>query len=393
MQTQALCGARIFTGSEFLDHHAIVQTAGRVERVCPVDEVEPEIQRLTLHGGVLAPGFIDLQTNGGGGVLFNNAPTIQSLQTMLTAHRKGGTTALLPTLVTDKVSVQEQALAAVLRAVDDGFDSVLGVHFEGPFLDIERRGVHREDYVRTMTDQDVDWLASITQCRVLLTLAPEHVLPGQIKTLTDAGVIVCAGHSAGSYQQTMNAIAEGLSGFTHVFNAMSPLGSREPGVVGAALSDTSSWCGIIVDCHHVHPATVSIALRAKPRGKLYLVTDSMATVGSDTKSFELYGKTIRERDGRLVNHEDRLAGSAISMIDAVRATHEVVGVPLDESLRMASLYPAQFIGESEQRGRIETGFRADIVHFDERFDVLNTWVAGEQRSHTTESEFNESRHT
>ena len=383
MRTEALCGARVFTGAKFLDHHAVVLTNGQIERVCPVDEVDREIKRVTLPDGILAPGFIDLQVNGGGGVLFNNSPTIQSLQTMLSAHRAGGTTALLPTLVTDTQTVQEQAIEAVKHALDQGVDSVLGVHFEGPFLDIERRGVHREDYVRAMTDEDIGWLKSAASCRVMLTLAPEHVNPGQIKALTDAGIIVCAGHSAANFQQTMDAIAEGLSGFTHLFNAMTPLGSREPGVVGAALSDADSWCGIIVDCHHVHPATISVALRAKPKGKLYLVTDSMATVGSVTKSFELYGKTIHEDDGHLVNHEGRLAGSAISMIDAVRISHQAVGVALDECLRMASLYPAQFIGESDRRGRIERRFRADLVHFNERFDVLNTWVAGDQQSHNT----------
>jgi len=383
VQSQALTGTRVFTGAEFLDHHAVVLENGRIDCVCTADEIDPDIPLLPLDGGVLAPGFIDLQVNGGGGVLFNNSPTVRSLQTILAGHRQGGTTALLPTLITDTPDVQRQGLEAVQHAIQQGLDSVLGVHLEGPFLDKERRGVHRENYVRALNEEDIGWLKSAaTTCRIMLTLAPEHAAPGQIRSLSDAGIVVCGGHSAAGYQETKDAIAEGLRGFTHLFNAMSPLGSREPGVVGAALSDPGSWCGIIVDGHHVHPATVSVALRAKPKGKLYLVTDAMATVGSNTKSFELYGQTIQETGGRLVNHEGRLAGSAISMIDAVRTTHQAVGVALDECLRMASLYPAQFIGESERRGRIAAGFRADLVHFGESFDVQDTWVAGDRQSHS-----------
>ena len=381
MQSQAIRGARIFSGSEFLDQHAIVVTEGRIERICPDDRVESGTPCLDLPGGTVAPGFIDLQVNGGGGVLFNNAPTFTSLGTMLKAHRHGGTTALLPTIITDAQTVREQALESIQEAMDRGLDGVLGLHFEGPFLDTGRRGVHSETHVRPIDDDDVTWLESISLCRVMLTLAPEHVSPERIEKLSHAGVIVCAGHSAATLEQTNAAIAAGLRGFTHLFNAMSPLGSREPGMVGAALASADCWCGIIVDGHHVHPTNVLLALRALPQGKLYLVSDSMATVGAEEKSFELYGETIAEKDGHLVNQEGRLAGSAISMIDAVRNTHKDVGVPLDECLRMASLYPAELIGDASQRGRIDAGYRADLVHFDEDFEVLNTWVVGEQHSH------------
>ena len=384
MQLQALTGARVFTGAEFLDHHTVVLANGRIDRVCPSEEIDCGTPLVHLTGGVLAPGFIDLQVNGGGGVLFNNSPTLGALESILSSHRQGGTTALLPTFITDTPKQQRRGLEAVQHAIQQGLDSVLGVHFEGPFLDKDRCGVHRENFVRAMNDEDIGWLKSAaSSCRIMLTLAPEHVAPGQIRALSDAGILVCGGHSAAGYEETMAATAEGLCGFTHLFNAMSPLGSREPGMVGAALSDPDSWCGIIVDGHHVHPATVSVALNAKPKGKLYLVTDAMATVGSATNSFELYGETIHETDGRLVNRAGRLAGSAISMIEAVRTTHQAVGVALDECLRMASLYPAQFIGESENRGRIATNFRSDLVHFGDKFDVLNTWVAGKRRSHIT----------
>jgi N-acetylglucosamine-6-phosphate deacetylase len=215
----------------------------------------------------------------------------------------------------------------------------------------------------------------------MLTLAPEQVRPGQIKTLVDAGLVVCAGHTDAHFEQVQRALAEGLSGFTHLYNAMRPSTGREPGVVGAALADSNSWCGIIIDQHHVHAACARIAYAAKPRGKMYLVSDAMSTVGAAQKSFEIYGETIAEQNGCLVNSEGRLAGSAIGMIDAVRLNTEWVGVPLAESLRMAALYPAQFMQLDQHLGRIAPGYRADLVHFSAAYKVAHSWVAGAVRAH------------
>jgi N-acetylglucosamine-6-phosphate deacetylase len=216
---------------------------------------------------------------------------------------------------------------------------------------------------------------------MMLTLAPEQTHTGQIKTLTEAGIIVCAGHTDALAEEVSNALKEGLQGFTHLFNAMRPMTSREPGVVGAALADSSSYCGIIVDGHHVHPSTVLVAHNAKASGKLYLVSDAMATIGSTQKSFELYGETINESNGRLINNEGKLAGSAIGLIDAVRLSHHEVGLELEQCLKMASLYPAQFMKIDNRYGRIQKGYSANLVHFTNEFNVTSTWLNGEIQHH------------
>ncbi|MEM8816319.1 MAG: N-acetylglucosamine-6-phosphate deacetylase [Pseudomonadota bacterium] len=377
MATSALVGARVFDGERFLPEHAVVLQAGLVDTVCRVDQLASGIERLDLGGGVLAPGFIDIQVNGGGGVLLNNAPTTGGLQTLVDAHRAGGTTACMPTIITDAERIQKQALEAFEQADAAGVAGLLGIHFEGPYLSTRRRGVHSDTFIREASPADLDWLCEAAAgCRILLTVAPEAMRPGQIARLTEAGVLVFCGHTAASFEQTMSAVSEGAAGFTHLFNAMSPLGSREPGVVGAALLADDTYCGIICDGHHVHADVIRLAHRAKPRGKLLLVSDAMATVGATTKSFELYGETISESGGRLVNGEGRLAGSAISMLDAVRYTHLECGIALDECLRMASRYPAELLGVSGERGYLRPAYRADLVHFDETLSAARTWVSG-----------------
>ena len=264
-----------------------------------------------------------------------------------------------------------------------GNAGVLGIHIEGPFFDLGKRGAHKASMIRPPLAEDIDWLSSLSDLNVIVTLAPEHAQPGQIRQLAEAGVHVCAGHTNASYEQIKNAVAEGLRGFTHVFNAMSPLAGREPGAVGAALDSDNTWAGIIADGHHVHPASIRIAQRMKPAGKLLLVTDAMSSVGSEVSSFEIYGERIQERGGRLVNSDGVLAGSAIGMIDAVRIATSIVGLPLEESLRMASLYPATFLTLEHELGRIAKGFRADLVHFDKDFQVHSTWLAGVQQCHSS----------
>jgi len=300
---------------------------------------------------------------------------------MLAAHRATGTTSMLPTLMSDTREVQQAAVDAVREARAGGNAGIAGLHIEGPFFEPGRRGAHSASMIRPPQAQDIDWLCSIQDLPLLVTLAPEHAHTGQIGQLARSGVHVCAGHTNASYQEVRDAAKEGLHGITHLFNAMSPLTSREPGTVGAALDDDSLWAGIIADGHHVHPASIRLAHRAKPAGKLVLVTDAMATVGGDSTAFEIYGEEIRERDGRLVNADGVLAGSAIGMIDAVCYTHRTVGLPLEECLRMASLYPAAVLKLDDSLGRIASGYRADLVHFDENFTVYNTWLAGQRLSH------------
>ena len=382
---QALVGARIFTGEDFLEKHALIINDGVIEAPVSSENLPSGIATIELSGGVLAPGFIDLQVNGGGGAFFTNDTSVSAIQIMLDGHRPTGTTSLLPTLISDTREVHQAGTRAIADAVAAGLKGVLGVHVEGPFFDMARRGAHNERYIRKMEQADIDWLVASVKAqhefKVMLTLAPEHADAGQIKQLTSAGVVVCAGHTDGHYEDVVKALQEGLSGFTHLYNAMRPTTGREPGVVGAALEDANSWCGIIIDTYHVHAASARIAYAAKPKGKMYLVTDAMSTVGSPEKSFQIYGETIYEKDGCLVNAEGRLAGSAIGMIDAVRLNTDWVGVDLAESLRMASLYPAEFMQVDHHLGRIRENYRADLVHFTDDFKVTHTWVAGDVRKH------------
>jgi N-acetylglucosamine-6-phosphate deacetylase len=374
--TQALIGARIFDGECFLHHHAVIHEAGKVVGVVTEDELPVTMETVNLNGGVLAPGFVDLQANGGGGVLFNNDTSAEAIECILKGHRSAGTTSVMLTLMTDTQQRQRLAVEAYNRCVESGVAGMLGLHFEGPFFNLSRSGVHNKNWIRQSEQEDIDWLLSLQGISLIVTLAPERTDPSHIKALTDAGIRVCVGHTEATYDETNLAIANGASGFTHLYNAMRPLQSREPGVVGAALRNADTWCGIIVDGHHVHSGSVFTAYSAKPKGKLYLVSDAMATVGSDEKSFELYGETIREENGRLVNSVGRLAGSAIGLIDAVKTSVQAVGIPLNEALRMASLYPAEYMQLDSSIGRLRENFNADMVHFDENFNVQNTWVAG-----------------
>ncbi len=373
----ALVGARVFDGSEVLSRHAVVIESGLVKDVRQIERLDAGIERQSLDGGLLTAGFIDIQVNGGGGLLFNNEPTVDGLRTLVVAHRAGGTTACMPTVITDVERVRRQAFEAVSRAFDEDVDGLLGLHFEGPYLSASRRGAHSESLIRAPLPADIDWLCDVaSDCRLLLTVAPETMRPGQIARLAEAGILVFLGHTAASFEQVESALSEGAVGFTHLFNAMTPLASREPGAVGAALLADSAYCGIICDGHHVHADAVRLAHRVKPRGKLLLVTDAMATTGAADPSFELYGETITERGGRLVNEEGRLAGSAISMAQAVGNAHTKCRLPLDECLRMASLYPAELLGISQERGRLRRGYRADMVHLDDDLQVRDVWIAG-----------------
>ncbi|WP_339617615.1 N-acetylglucosamine-6-phosphate deacetylase [uncultured Gilvimarinus sp.] len=381
---QALVGARIFTGDKFLDNQVLIIDGDKLIFTAGNDNVVHDADIIDLDGGIIAPGFIDLQVNGGGGSFFTNDTSVSALQTMLDGHRPTGTTSMLPTLISDTRDTHQAGVRAVADAVTSGMSGILGIHIEGPFFDMDKRGAHNARYIREMEPADTQWLTEISgDFATMITLAPEHAHTGQIKTLVKAGLIVCAGHSNAHYEQVMAGIDEGISGFTHLYNAMRPLTGRDPGVVGAAFASDDTWCAIICDNHHVHPGAVRAALNAKPNGKLYLVTDAMSTVGSTQKSFSIYGETIYEQDGALVNAEGRLAGSAIGMIDAVRICHQDVGVELGECLRMASLYPAQYLQLDNQLGQIATGWRADLVHFDNDFNVRNTWVAGAHQSHTS----------
>jgi N-acetylglucosamine-6-phosphate deacetylase len=329
-----------------------------------------------LAGGVLAPGFVDAQVNGGGGVLLNDAPTAAGVRTICDAHARFGTTALLPTLITDLPEITAKAVASVKQAIAASAPGCLGIHLEGPFLSPERRGAHDASLMRPMTDADVDEILSLGIETLLITVSPDRVPPAIIRRLVQGGVIVSLGHSNATYDQILAAVDAGARGITHLFNAMSPLTHRAPGIVGGALDSGELWCGLIADGHHVHPAAIGIALRAKRQpGRIFLVTDAMSTVGSDQQTITLNGRTAWRRNGALELEDGTLAGSDLDMMSGVRYLVKQVGVELGEALRMASTYPAEFLRRPEL-GRIAAGARADFVHISDDLKAMAVWRAG-----------------
>jgi N-acetylglucosamine-6-phosphate deacetylase len=380
-QDRVLVNGRVLTDIGFRDGLAVVIGAGNIRLVAEEGDVRVQaacsaMQVHDLEGGSLLPGFIDAQVNGGGGVLFNNAPTVEALRTIAKAHRSFGTTGFLPTLISDDVEVMRDAIAAVHDAIEQGVPGILGIHLEGPYLAPARKGTHDAGKFRVPDARELALATSLDNGCTLLTLAPERLPVESIRMLVANGAIVAAGHTAGSYEEIRRGLDAGIRGFTHLFNAMTPLQGREPGVVGAALEDRDSWCGLIVDGVHVHPASLRVALAAKPRGKCFLVTDAMPPVGAEAPDYVLYGETITSIDGVVRNAAGALAGSALDMATAVRNCVEMLGLPLEEAARMASTHPAAFLGMAGTRGRIAIGLRADLVLLDDAIRVQATWIDG-----------------
>lgn len=381
MSPLALVGARIFTGASWLDDHALVMAQGRIVALTRRSELESGIERRELSGGMLVPGFIDAQVNGGGGVLFNATPDVEHLARLAAAHARHGTTALLPTLITDGPDVTERAAAAIRTAIAAGVPGIVGVHFEGPHLSIARKGAHDPALIRPMTDADAARLLSPGLGVVLTTVAPENTPNAMIRRLVAGGVIVSLGHSDVGYETAMAAADAGARGVTHLFNAMSQLQHRGPGLVGAALDHGGLWGGLIADGFHVHPAALRAAIAGK-RGpaRLFLVTDAMPTAGDAGDVFALNGRRVTRRDGRLTLDDGTLAGSDLTMDAALRYTVAHLGVALEEALRMVSLYPAMFLGLDRERGRLAGGHRADIVHLDPTLAVRSVWIGGDHQA-------------
>ena len=375
--TQLLTNARIFTGDEILQGWGLRLADGLVQELLAPGASAGDTAMTDLGGDLLAPGFIDCQVNGGGGILFTDQPDVATISAIATAHRKFGTTGLLPTLISTDWESMTAAAAAVQTARKQGLAGLLGLHFEGPYLNPERKGAHDGAQIRPLDNTALDLFASADLGSVVVTLAPEMVPPGTIRRLADAGVRICAGHSAASHDQITAALDEGLAGFTHLFNAMPAMASRQPGIVGAALADRNSYCGIIADGHHVHPTTLRVALAAKTAGRMLLVTDAMPSVGGRDDSFQLAGRTVNVSDGRCTLADGTLAGSNLDMATAVRNTVNLLEQTLEEALRMASLYPAEFLGLAHERGRIAPGYRADLVQLDDDLNVRRTWIGGE----------------
>jgi N-acetylglucosamine-6-phosphate deacetylase len=378
----ALVADTVFDGTDLHRAAAVIVDGteiGEIVRKADVPRGMPV--RALPEGAWVAPGFIDLQVNGGGDVLFNDDPTPRGIAAIVKAHRQFGTTSLLPTLITDTKEKMHAGRAAVAEAIKNQ-PSVLGIHFEGPFLSPKRAGVHNPALMRIPDAEDLAFLTTPCASVTVVTLAPERVPTGFVSELAQAGVHVALGHSAATYDETSAALASGLRGFTHLFNAMAPLVAREPGPVAAALENPGVWYGLIVDGVHVAPAMLHLALRGI--GQPLLVTDAMPPVGGARDGFALHGRPIRKRDGRLTDEKGQLAGSLLSMASAVRNCVRLLDLPLPKALRMASAAPAAAIALGNRLGHLKPGYRADLVAIDpDSLEVLGTWVAGEGGLHAS----------
>jgi N-acetylglucosamine-6-phosphate deacetylase len=373
---QAVLADRVWDGHRWHDKAAVLVKEGLVAGVAPWGEIPADWpQTRVASGAFLAPGFIDLQVNGGGGVLLNDRPTADGMRAIALAHRRYGTTACLPTLISDTREQMQSVIAAARTA--GGQDGVLGLHVEGPFISPQRPGVHPPDRVRKPGDGDLELLCDLAGAgRSMVTLAPECVPAAFVRTLAAAGIRVSIGHSEASASVVMQAIADGASGVTHLFNAMPPLSARAPGIIGAALADDRLTAGLIVDGLHVDPVTVRAAFAAKGGDRIALVTDAMPTVGASLTQFELMGRTVKLADGRLTTEAGTLAGAHLDMAAAVRNAVRLCGVPLETALRAASLTPARFLGLDNERGTLAVGACADFVALTPDLTVVTTWVNG-----------------
>jgi N-acetylglucosamine-6-phosphate deacetylase len=370
----ALVNSHVVLPDSVRDDLCIVIEGEHIAAIC--DTPPEDSDRLDLTGQILLPGFIDVQVNGGGGRLFNDDPTVETIAVMAAAHRRFGTTGLLPTLISDDFSVIIRAIAAVDAAIESGVPGILGIHIEGPFLSRARRGIHLASMLQPFDDRFVEVICSSRHGRTLVTVAPECIAPEQIARLVEAGVIVSAGHSDADYDTVRAAIGAGMIGFTHLFNAMSQLTNRAPGMVGAALEDRSTYAGVIVDGHHIHPASFRVAINAKGIDRLMLVTDAMPTVGGEDRDFILQGRAIRREGDRLVSQDGVLAGSTLTMAAAVENAIDQGRLDLPSAARMASTTPAHFLGLARETGAIAPGLRADLVAIRKDFSVARTWIAG-----------------
>ncbi len=374
----ALINGRIFTGDDIVDGCHVIIDDAEIISVSTPDKTPSGVDTYDLHGALLAPGFVDTQVNGGGGYLFNDAPTVETVRKIGQTHRQFGTTGFLPTLISDDLHIIEAAIAAVDLAISEGVPGVLGIHIEGPFLNTDRKGVHNPGKFRRLEASHIELLSSLQHGKTLVTLAPENAAPELITQLSNNGVIVSAGHTNATYTMAREAINAGITGFTHLFNAMSPVTSREPGVVGAALEDQESWCGIIVDGRHVAPTSLRIALRCKPIDKFMLVTDAMPTVGWSDDCFTLQGRKITVEDGACVSENGTLAGSNLDMSQAVRNAVSMLDVDYGQAINMASLNPAAFLGLDSEIGCIAPGYRANLVALNNKMEVVESWIDGVQ---------------
>ena len=372
---QALINGRVLIGDRLVTGQAVIIERDRIDSVRPQDDLPESAELVDLEGRILSPGFIDTQVNGGANKLFNDDPSVETIAAIGAAHRRFGTTGFLPTLISDDAVKIAAAMDAARMAIQAAVPGVLGVHIEGPFLNPQKKGIHDATKLRPISNSEIKLLSRQIGGKTVVTLAPEIVPAQAIRQLAAAGVIVSAGHTQATADQIFEALRNGLRGFTHLFNAMSQLTAREPGVVGAALYDQNSWCGIIVDGHHVDARVLKLALAAAPLRRFVLVTDAMPSVGG-RKAFTLGGEAISVVDGKCVNADGTLAGSDLDMASAVRNAVSTLGLDVPEALAMASANPAAFLGLEDELGRIDQGYRASLVLLDDRLHAVETWIDG-----------------
>ncbi|GAB2666341.1 N-acetylglucosamine-6-phosphate deacetylase [Vibrio panuliri] len=372
----ALTNCKIYTGSDVLVDHAVIINNGLIESVCPVTELAADIQTRDLNGANLSPGFIDLQLNGCGGVMFNDEITADTIQIMHEANLKSGCTSFLPTLITSSDENMRQAVAAARDYHAQHKNQSLGLHLEGPYLNVAKKGIHSVDYIRPSDDSMIDFMCDNADVIAKVTLAPEHNDPEHISRLRDAGIVVSIGHTNATYAEARQSFEHGITFATHLFNAMTPMVGREPGVVGAIYDTSDVYAGIIADGFHVDYANIRIAHKIKGE-KLVLVTDATAPAGANMDYFIFVGKKVYYRDGKCVDENGTLGGSALTMIEAVQNTVEHVGIALDEALRMATLYPAKAIKVDDKLGRIKKGMVANLTVFDRDFSIQANIVNGQ----------------
>jgi N-acetylglucosamine-6-phosphate deacetylase len=365
MALQALRGAAIFDGDRLHENCAVLLEDGVVAGIVAAADIPSHASIETLAGGTIVPGFVDLQVNGGGGVMLNDAPDVATIARIAAAHRRSGTAAFLPTLITADTETTRAAIDAAAEAVRT-VPGVIGLHLEGPHLAPARKGAHRADLMRAMTERDADALIA-ARARVgvlMVTVAVEQAAPKLIRRLADAGVIVSLGHSDATYDAARAAFDAGARAATHLFNAMSQLGNRDPGLVGAALASGHVYCGVIADGHHVHAESLRIALAAKRgRGRLFCVTDAMAVFGTDAQSFLLDGREVRRAGGRLTLADGTLAGADVEMAESARFLMLGLGLDATEALRMTSCIAAELIGDA-RLGHIGRGTMQPLAYLD-----------------------------
>jgi N-acetylglucosamine-6-phosphate deacetylase len=374
----AISADRVFDGYRWHNEAVVVIDRGVVQGIAPRDQSAGDWQTEVLPPGtMLAPGFIDLQVNGGGGILLNDEPTPDAMRAIAQAHRRFGTTSCLPTLTSGTREKARTTIAAAKLLA--GTDGILGLHLEGPFISRSRPGIHRSDCILSVTMEDLDWLGELSAVgSSMVTLAPECVPAGFVKPLASRGIRVSVGHSEANSDTLIAAIDEGLSGVTQLFNAMPAMSAREPGIVGVALTDERLTVGIILDGIHVDPLVVRAAFSAKNRSNVALVSDAMPTVGTEQDRFKLMGRQIQLRNGRLLSENGTLAGAHLNLASAVKNAVTLVGISLGDALRAASLVPARFLGIEHHRGTLSPGARADIVALTTNLDVYTTWMAGKR---------------